>query len=51
MDVTVCIQWDLPTWCLVLYQLEEHISGNTSWIGEVVVSKTGYVCVMQLPEK
>lgn len=51
MGGTVCIQRDLPAWCLVLYQLEENNSGNTSRVGEAMVSKSGYVGVGQLPER
>lgn len=32
-------------------QLEEDNSGSASWVGEAVVSKTGYVGVGQLPER
>lgn len=32
-------------------QLEEDNFGNASWVGEAMVSKTGYVGVGQLPER
>ena len=33
------------------HQLGEDNSGNASWVGEAMVSKTGYGGVGQLPER